>query len=91
MALFRARSSFVGFGPIRAATAPAQIKIIEMDPLGLGSQPARELFRSLGDDPSISSSSDCGSTSLLWLGESSGLSSALERLGRPFVSGQERP
>ncbi len=76
MAPVRAHSSFAGLDPVRAATASAQTKILEMDLLGLGGQLAREIFRSLGDAPSDNPNRDRGSTGLLRLGESSRLSSA---------------
>ncbi len=76
MAPVRARNSFAGLDPVRAATASAQTNILEMDPLGLGGQLAREIFRSLGDAPSDSPNCGRGGTGLLRLGESSRLSSA---------------
>ena len=76
MAPVRAHNSFAGLDPVRAATASAQTKILEMDPLGLGGQLAREIFRSLGDAPSDIPNRGRGSTGLLRLGEFSRLSSA---------------
>ncbi len=49
MAPIRARNSFSCVDPVRAATASAQTKILEMDPLGQGRQLAREIFWPLGD------------------------------------------
>ena len=76
MAPVRADNSFAGLDPVRAAAASAQTKILEMDPLGLGGQLAREIFRSLGDTPSDNPNRGRRSTGLLRLGESSRLSSA---------------
>ncbi len=76
MAPVRARNSFAGLDPSRAATTSAQTKILEMDPLGLGRQLAGEIFRSLGDAISNNPNRDRGGTALLRLGESSKLSAA---------------
>ena len=51
MAPVLAHNSFAGLDPVRAASASAQIKNLEMDPLGLGRELAREILRSLGDAP----------------------------------------
>ncbi len=82
MAPVHAHNSFAGLDPVCAPAASAQTKILEMDPLGLGGQLAREIFRSLGDAPSDNPNCDRGSTGLLRLGESSRLSSALKCSGR---------
>jgi hypothetical protein len=70
----RAHNSFAGLDPVRAATASAQTKILEMDPLGLGRQLARGIFWPLGDALSDSPNRDRGGTALPRLGESSRLS-----------------
>ena len=76
MAPNRARNSFAGLDSVRAATASAQTKVFEMDPLELGRQLAREIFRSLGDAPSDDPNRDRGGIALSRLGESSRLSLA---------------
>ena len=70
MAPVRAHNSFADLVPVRTATASAQTKILEMDPLGLGRQLAGEIFRSLGDAISDNPNCDRGGTALLRLGKS---------------------
>jgi hypothetical protein len=74
MAPIRARNSLSCVDPVRAATASAQTKILEMDPLGLGRQLARGIFWPLGDALSDIPNRDRGGTALPRLGESSRLS-----------------
>ncbi len=74
MARICARNSLSYVDPVRAAPASAQTKILEMDPLGVGRQLAREIFWPLGDAPSDSPNRDRGGTALPRLGESSRLS-----------------